>query len=107
MADAAYVAGAVGVHVGRPRLEVDHQRAVLVVQRAGSIRSAARSVARRVAGPRLLVDPGLTSTTWRRGGPTWRLPPRPATSSLIRARGPRRRAQPRSTPQNRPCVDGS
>jgi DNA invertase Pin-like site-specific DNA recombinase len=31
-----------GVHVGRPRLEVDHQRAVLAVQRAGSIRGAAR-----------------------------------------------------------------
>jgi DNA invertase Pin-like site-specific DNA recombinase len=31
-----------GVHVGRPRLEVDHERAVLAVQRAGSIRGAAR-----------------------------------------------------------------
>jgi len=31
-----------GVHVGRPRLEVDHQRAVLAVRRAGSIRGAAR-----------------------------------------------------------------
>jgi DNA invertase Pin-like site-specific DNA recombinase len=30
-----------GVHVGRPRLDVDHQRAVLAVRRAGSIRGAA------------------------------------------------------------------
>jgi DNA invertase Pin-like site-specific DNA recombinase len=31
-----------GVHVGRPRLEVDREHAVLAVQCAGSIRGAAR-----------------------------------------------------------------